>query len=296
VSAGTYSIVASDPASGEVGAAVQSHWFSVGSLVCWAEPGVGAVATQANVEVSYGPLGLRRLRDGLSAASALEALTVADPQAESRQVGLVSAAGDAAAHTGAECMAFAGDVVGEHHACQANVMASEEVWPAMSAAFAAAEGDLADRLLAALDAGEAAGGDLRGRQSAAIVVAPAEGEPWEKSVELRVEDHPDPLAELRRLVDLQRAYELAGAGDQLAAEGDHRAAAEKYVAAYERAPGYVELEFWAGLSLVQVGEHQRGLAHLRATFARGPGWRQLLDRLESSLAPAAAEARRLLDE
>jgi uncharacterized Ntn-hydrolase superfamily protein len=295
LSEGTYSIVARDPATGELGVAVQSHWFSVGSLVCWAEPGVGAVATQANVEVSYGPLGLERMRGGEAAPAALAALTNADPQAASRQVGIVDADGGVAAHTGEECMACAGHLLGEQHCCQANVMATEAVWPAMSEAFAAASGDLPSRLLAALDAGEAAGGDLRGRQSAALLVVPAEGRHWSKTVDLRVEDHPDPLAELRRLVELHGAYALAGEGDQLAAEGDHAAAATRYVAAYEQAPDFVELEFWAGLSLLQIGERERGLNHLRASFERGPGWRVLLERLEPSLAPGAAEAQRLLD-
>jgi uncharacterized Ntn-hydrolase superfamily protein len=295
LSEGTYSIVARDPESGAMGVAVQSHWFSVGALVSWAEAGVGAVATQANVEVAYGPLGLERLRGGESAKAALAALVAADPQASSRQVAIVDASGEVAAHTGAECMPFAGHVLGEGHSCQANVMAGETVWPAMSEAFAASSGDLSYRLLDALDAGEGAGGDLRGRQSAAILVVPGQGERWERTLELRVEDHPDPLAELRRLVELHAAYALADQGDQLAAEGNHARAAERYVDAYRKAPDYVELEFWAGLSLIQVGDRERGLAHLRSTFERGPGWRELLDRLGPSLSPAAAEARRLLD-
>ena len=292
---GTYSIVAFDPGTGATGVAVQSHWFSVGALVTWAETGVGAVATQANVEVAHGPNGLARLRGGASAGAALEALIAADPQAATRQVAIVDAAGTVAAHTGAECMAFAGHVAGEHHCCQANMMASDRVWPAMSEAFAAAPGGLTSRLLDALDAGEAAGGDVRGRQSAAILVAPAQGEPWETIVDLRVEDHPEPLAELRRLVGLHDAYVLAGEGDELSGRGDHAAAAERYVSAYERAPECVELEFWAGLALLGAGERERGLSHLRATIARDRGWRELLDRLEPSTSPVAAEARRLLD-
>jgi uncharacterized Ntn-hydrolase superfamily protein len=291
---GTYSIVAFDPETGATGVAVQSHWFSVGALVTWAEPGVGAVATQANVDVSFGPRALAILRDGATAPDALAALTSDAAHAAARQVAIVDARGQAAAHTGSACMAFAGHAVGPDHACQANLMASERVWGAMSDAFTGAEGSLTRRLLAALDAGEAAGGDVRGRQSAAILVAPTQGEPWERIVDLRVEDHPEPLAELRRLVGLHDAYVLAGEGDWLGGEGDHAAAAAKYVEAYEAAPQCTELEFWAGLSLVQVGETERGLAHVRNAIAQHAGWEELLRRLEPDTAPAAADARAAL--
>jgi uncharacterized Ntn-hydrolase superfamily protein len=192
-------------------------------------------------------------------------------------------------------MAHAGHTVGEHHACQANIMASDTVWGAMSEAFkASADTSLTRRLLAALDAGEAAGGDIRGRQSAAILVAPGTGEPWERIVDLRVEAHPEPLQELRRLVGLHDAYVLAGEGDWLAGEGDHAGAAAKYVAAYEAAPQSAELEFWAGLSLVQIGEAERGLEHVRAAIAKHKGWEELLRRLTPDVAPAAAQARAAL--
>ncbi len=291
---GTYSIVAFDPDTGAMGVAVQSHWFSVGALVSWAQAGVGAVATQANVEVSYGPLGLDSMRLGRSASQTLEELLRADPQAAVRQVAMVDSSGNVAAHTGSACMAFAGHVAGDHHACQANVMAGERVWPAMSDAFTQTAAGLTERLLAALDAGEAAGGDVRGRQSAAILVVPSTGDRWERIVDLRVEDHPEPLIELRRLVGLHDAYVLAGEGDRLSGEGDHLAAATSYVSAYERAPGCVELEFWAGLALVQIGEVDRGLAHIRATIERHAGWGELLERLGPDISPAAATARRLI--
>jgi uncharacterized Ntn-hydrolase superfamily protein len=277
-----------------MGVAVQSHWFGVGSVVSWGEAGVGAVATQSIPELSYGPLGLARLGAGESAEMALRALVAADPQAALRQVAIVDARGGVAAHTGADCLAYAGHSIGDGHSCQANMMAGEGVWPAMSDAFSAASGPLAERLLDALDAGEAAGGDVRGRQSAAILVVPSAGEPWERSVDLRVEDHPEPLIELRRLVGVHNAYVVAGEGDELAGKGEHLAAAEKYLRAYEMAPDYVELEFWAGLALVQVGDRDRGLARLRAAIGRDRGWLELLVRLEPSLSPAAAEARRLL--
>jgi uncharacterized Ntn-hydrolase superfamily protein len=277
-----------------MGVAVQSHWFSVGSLVVWAQAGVGAVATQANVEVSYGPLGLERMRGGDPASRTLEALVRADAQASVRQVAMVDSRGEAAAHTGRDCMAFAGQVVGEHHSCQANLMDGDAVWPAMSEAFTQSVGGLTGRLLAALDAGEAAGGDVRGRQSAAILVVPSAGSPWETIVDLRVEDHPEPLIELRRLAGLHDAYVLAGEGDRLAGEGDHVGAADRYVRAYERAPSCTELEFWAGLALVQIGDSDRGVAHLHSTIEAHPGWRQLLERLGPDASPAAPAARRLL--
>ena len=260
---GTYSIVAFDPQTGAMGVAVQSHWFSVGSLVVWAQAGVGAVATQANVEVSYGPMGLEGMRAGAPASETLQSLVRADAQAAVRQVAMVDSRGETAAHTGGDCMDFAGHVVGEHHSCQANLMDSGAVWPAMSEAFTESAGGLTERLLDALDAGEAAGGDVRGRQSAAILVVPSDGSPWETIADLRVEDHPEPLIELRRLAGLHDAYVLAGEGDRLAGEGDHAAAAAMYVSAFERAPGCVELEFWAGLALVQIGDGDRGVAHLR---------------------------------
>jgi uncharacterized Ntn-hydrolase superfamily protein len=286
---GTYSIVAHDPATGAMGVAVQSHWFSVGSLVTWAEAGVGAVATQANVDVSYGPRALELLRGGATAQQALEALTAVE--ADFRQLGIVDPHGGAAAHTGAECMAFAGHQVGDGVACQANLMAGEAVWPAMASAFTDAEGSLTRRLLAALDAGDGAGGDVRGRQSAAIVVVPAAGKPWDRIVDLRVEDHRDPLGELRRLVGLHDAYVLAGEGDWLVGEGDHAGAAERYVQAYELATDNAELRFWAGLSLVAMGDHDAGLGHVRAVIAENAGWGELLRRLTPDTAPSAAEVR-----
>ncbi|TMC09045.1 MAG: DUF1028 domain-containing protein [Chloroflexi bacterium] len=290
----TYSIVARDRETGALGVAVQSHWFSVGPLVPWAEPGVGAVATQANVEVAYGPRALALLRAGRSAPEALAELLGADEHAAVRQVAVVDAAGRVAVHTGDGCMPFAGHVTGDEFTCQANLMATAGVWPAMAAAFAGAQGPLARRLLAALDAGEAAGGDVRGRQSAAIVVVAAGGEPWRRQVDLRVEDHPEPLAELRRLLLLRDAYDLAGDGDRLTGEGRLAEAADQYVAAHAAAPDSTELAFWAGLSLVARQDAERGLALVRRAVAAHPGWAALLDRLDPEAAPGVEETRRLL--
>jgi uncharacterized Ntn-hydrolase superfamily protein len=283
----TYSIVARDPDTGELGVAVQSHWFSVGSLVTWARAGIGAVATQANVDPGYGPRALDLLEHGVPAPAALEQLLAADPESASRQVAVVDVGGIVAAHTGSACIAGAGHATGPGVSCQANIMASERVWPAMLEAFAGASGSLTGRLLVALDAAEREGGDLRGRQSAAILVVPAEGEPWETVVSLRVEDHPDPLPELRRLVDLQQAYALAGEADELLNAGRHAEAARLYAQASERAPGNHELLFWAGLGAAQAGDLDGGVAHVRGAVELQPNWRELLGRLPAEVAPAA---------
>ena len=283
----TYSILARDPRTGELGVAVQSHWFGVGPIVPWARPGVGAVATQANVRVAHGPDALELMAGGMTAADALARLIAADPGAASRQLAIVDARGGVAAHTGESCMAYAGHVTGAQVSCQANIMASPEVWPRMLEAFTTAAGPLASRLLAALDAAEQAGGDIRGRQSAALLVVPATGEPWQFDVRLHVEDHPEPLAELRRLYELQRAYELAGQGDELTGEGRHDEAAARYEQAFALAPDNHELLFWAGLGAVQTGETERGLELVRRAIALQPGWAQLLPRLSGDAAPAA---------
>ena len=284
----TYSIVARDPKSGELGVAVQSHWFSVGSIVTWARTGVGAVATQANAEAAYGPNALALLADGVPAPEALERLVAADPGGPSRQVAIVDSAGRVGAHTGPTCIACAGHITGEGVSCQANIMVSERVWPAMLEAFgAASDSSLTLRLLDALDAAEREGGDLRGRQSAAILVVPAEGEPWRTTVSLRVEDHPEPLPELRRVVALQDAYRLAGDADELLNAGRQDEAARLYVKASERAPGNHELLFWAGLGTVQAGDLEGGVAKVRAAIDMQPAWRELLLRLPAELAPAA---------
>src|SRR4051794_24298567 len=225
---GTYSIVARDPQTGELGAAVQSHWFSVGAVVNKARAGVGAVCTQSLVEPACAPRLLDRMANGESPGPALAAELAADEGSAYRQVAAISASGELAVHTGESCIGFAGDAQGEQFSCQANMMASDRVWGAMADAFGAATGPLARRMFAALEAGEAAGGDARGRQSAALVVAPAAGEPWQLAVDLRVEDHPEPLAELGRLLDVHDAYALASDGDDLMGEGRHDAAGERF--------------------------------------------------------------------
>jgi uncharacterized Ntn-hydrolase superfamily protein len=283
----TYSIVARDPDTGELGVAVQSHWFSVGSVVTWARPGVGALATQANAEVSYGPRDLDLLAQGVSAPDALARVVAEDPRAASRQVAVVDAQGRVGAHTGSNCIQYAGHATGDGVSCQANIMASESVWPAMLEAFETTAGSLTGRLMSALDAAEHEGGDIRGRQSAAILVVPADGEPWQTVISLRVEDHPEPLPELRRLVALHDAYALAGEADDLLNAGRHEEANALYARANELAPDNHELMVWAGLGAAAGGDLDAGTAKIRSAIALHPAWRELLPRLPADIAPAA---------
>jgi len=292
----TYSIVARDPATGELGVAVQSHWFSVGPIVPWAEPGVGAVATQANVLPSYGPGALGLMRFGASAGEALERLVAEDSGSAGRQVAVVDAAGRVAVHTGSSAIPFAGHSTADEVSCQANMMASETVWPAMLDTYRQTSGSLTHRLLAALDAAEREGGDVRGRQSAAILVVPANGEAWQNVVSLRVEDHPEPLVELRRLVDLHEAYALASEADDCINEGRHDDAARLFERARALAPDNHELLFWAGLGAAHAGDVERGVQDVRAAIELQPGWRELLERVPPEVAPSAqAVLERLTD-
>jgi uncharacterized Ntn-hydrolase superfamily protein len=278
----TYSIVARDPQTGQLGVAVQSHYFSVGPIVPWAEAGVGAVATQSLAKVDYGPDGLALMRTGLTAKQALAALLENDERREVRQVTMIDARGNVATHTGAKCIAAAGHLAGENYSVQANLMLSDTVWPAMKQAFEEAQGDLADRLLATLEAAQAAGGDIRGQQSAAILVVSGEkhDKPWKgKLFELRVEDHPRPVAELKRLVRLQRAYRLTDEGDEFVAAQKFDEAMTAYAKAAELAPDIVELKFWQAVTLFKVGKEDEALAIFRAVFAQEPIWADVVPRV-----------------
>jgi uncharacterized Ntn-hydrolase superfamily protein len=293
---GTYSIVARDPATGELGAAVHSHWFAVGAIVPWVRAGVGAVCTQSVAEPAYGPRILDLLARGSGARAALDQLLAEDESARFRQVGAVDARGGVGVRTGEGAIAFAGHETGAGFSAQANMMAHATVWGAMARAYDAAAGPLARRLQAALHAAEGQGGDVRGRQSAALLVAPAHGEPWQARVDLRVEDHADPLVELRRLLDLQRAYELAGDADELMGEGRAEEAAGRYMRASELAPDSDELLFWAGLAIAQNGDVRAGADAVRRAAAIHPGWLTLLERLSPDFAPAGEAVRRALEE
>jgi len=278
----TYSIVARDPNTGEMGVAVQSHYFSVGPVVPWAEAGVGAVATQSLVLVDYGPLGLNLMRGGMTAKQALDSLLAADPHHDGRQVAMIDAHGNVAAYTGPNCIPDAGDVQGTQFSCQANLMSNATIWPSMKAAFESAKGDLAERLMQALEAAEKAGGDIRGRQSAAIVVVKAQGsgKPWnDYVVNLRVEDHPKPLEELRRLLRLRRAYNLEDQGDAFTSEKKNAEAATAYAAAMKLAPDVVELQFWAAVTMYTNGQESAGLKLFHEVFAREARWVDLVPRL-----------------
>jgi uncharacterized Ntn-hydrolase superfamily protein len=281
----TYSIVARDPDSGDMGVAVQSHWFSVGSVVTWGEAGVGVVATQAFADPTYGPLGLDLMRGGKTATDALAALLAVDEQPERRQVAMLDVAGNVATYTGERCIVAAGHETGENHSVQANMMLRDAVWPAMSRAFSSAGGDLAARMLTALDAAEDEAGDIRGRQSAAMLIVGGErasGPVAGRVLELRVEDHPEPLAELRRLVEVKRAYERMNAGDAELARDEFAAAAEHYEAAQEAVPDNVEFTFWRAVMLANFGRIDEARTFLERTNDAPGDWTELLRRLPAA--------------
>ncbi len=284
----TYSIVAYDAETGQLGVAVQSHWFSVGPIVPFVEPGVGAVATQSFVDSRYGPLGLELMRTGRTAEEALAALVSTDTGEAVRQVAMVDASGRVAAHTGSLAVQAAGHHVGDGYSVQANMMESETVWPAMARAFETTEGDLADRMLAALEAAQAEGGDIRGKQSAALIVAKAEGTglAWQDRLfDLRIDDHPEPIAELRRLVRMQRAYNAMNAGDAFVTAGDMAAALEQYDMAMSLLPDDAtngEAPFWVGITLVGNGDVNDAIPFLKRAQAQDERWAELVTRLPSS--------------
>jgi uncharacterized Ntn-hydrolase superfamily protein len=276
----TYSIVAC--AAGEIGVAVQSHWFAVGSVVPWAEAGVGAVATQSFANPEFGPRGLELLRQGCSPAEVVGVLIAADEGRELRQLAVIDAAGRAAAYTGSRCVPEAGHRCGDGFSVQANLMASAAVWPAMGEAFETSSGPLAERLLAALEAAEACGGDLRGGQSAAlrVVRARAGGRPTEdRLVDLRIDDHPQPLAELGRLLRLHRAYEHMNRGDQAVEQADAPRALEEYGRAEALCPENREMRFWHAVSLAALGRTAEARERFRALFAEEERWGELAARL-----------------
>lgn len=285
----TYSIVARDSATGRLGVAVQSHWFSVGSVVPWARAGVGAVATQSFVEASYGPLGLRLLEAGRSPERALAGLLEADPSPGVRQVGMVDARGRVAVHTGERAIRHACQRTGDGFTVQANLMHRPGVCDAMHEAFRSGTGDLADRLLAALHAAEGVGGDIRGKQSAALLVVAAEasGRPWSDRIfDLRVEDDREPLAELERLVRVARAYRHMNAGDEAVTAGDVDRAAREYRAAEELLPDRAEPPFWHAVNLVNAGRVEESLPLFAEAFEKRAALRELVGRLpEAGLLP-----------
>jgi len=273
----TYSIVARDPATGELGGAVQTRWFAAGAGVLWVAPGVGAVATQSFTEIAHGPNGLALLHAGRTPAEAMATLLAADSGRETRQLGIVAADGTAAAFTGARCVDAAGHQTAADVSCQANMMERSTVWRAMVSAFSSAPGDLAARLLAALRAAEAEGGDVRGRQSAALVVAPGpaatdgtRASAWERRYDVRVDDAADPLAELDRLLRIARAYEAFEAATSLAEAGSVGAAVDGFIAARSLAPEDDQIALWHAACLAAAGRVAEARATLREAVAAEP--------------------------
>ncbi|HEY1419449.1 MAG TPA: DUF1028 domain-containing protein [Candidatus Dormibacteraeota bacterium] len=290
----TYSIVARDQQTGEFGIAVQSHYFQVGPVVPWARSGVGAVATQSQVNVSFGPLGVDLMQAGYSAEQTLKALLAGDPGAENRQVAIVDAAGGVAAHTGAKCIPAAGHRIGDGFSCQANLMEKDTVWDAMAAAYTSTRAPLAERMMAALEAAEAEGGDIRGKQSAAMLVVSGKssGRSWEdRVIDLRVEDAAEPLPELRRLLRIKRAYMTEADADRLGEAGDKEAAERKRAEGLRLAPEMVELKFWAGLGMAEGGDLDGGCALMMEAVHKDQRWLETLNRLVVVDRLSAATAR-----
>lgn len=278
----TYSIVAFDKDTGELGVAVQSHWFSVGSIVPWAKSGVGAVATQSIARVEYGPFGLELMEKGLTASEALAKLVAEDPGASVRQVGMVDVNGNVASHTGDKCIAEAGFRTGEYYTVQANIMEKSTVWDAMAEAYENTAGDLADRMMAAMEAAQNEGGDLRGKQSASILIVKGTptGEPWNDiKMELRIEDHPEPIQELKRLIKVHRAYEHANKGDHYLELGEMDNALREYEKSAEYYPENPELPFWTAVTLVTAGETDKALIIFQDVFQQNPNLKKLIPRL-----------------
>ena len=278
----TYSIVARDEETGELGVAVQSHFFQVGPVVPWAIAGVGAIATQSNVNVSFGPVGLEYLRAGYDAKQTLKALLAGDSEPDGRQVAVVDAAGNVAVHTGRLCIPAAGHRMGEGFSCQANLMEKDTVWDAMHEAYLATQAPLAERLMAALEAAEREGGDIRGRQSAAMLVVTGKptGRSWEdRIIDLRVEDAPDPNAELSRLLRTRRAYTSLGGWERLLDSGDAEGAREALDNALATAPDMVEIAFWGGLGLAQSGKLDEGCELMMRAVRKDRRWIETVRRL-----------------
>jgi uncharacterized Ntn-hydrolase superfamily protein len=284
----TYSIVAYDPESRRWGVAVQTHYFGVGASVPWAEPSVGAVATQSLTEPSYGPQGLALMREGKTAEEALRALVSADARPEVRQVAMVDSAGRPAAHTGERCIPMAGHHLGPTFVTQANLMRRPTVWDAMAEAFVGGQGDLAERMLQALEAAESEGGDIRGRQSAALIVVGTEAaKPWERVFDLRVDDHRQPLLELRRLMTAARVYEaLDRATDVLEIRPVTDDARRAAAADFERVrdglaslPGNVEPIVWYAVELANAGRLEEALPLFAEVYRGEPVWREVVPRL-----------------
>jgi len=280
--AGTYSIVAYDKEAEQIGVAVQSHWFAVGALVAWAEAGVGAVATQSFIEPSYGPSGLKLMKDGKSAPEALATLLEKDEMKNVRQVALIDAKGKVDSFTGNFCVDDAGHIIGHHFSVQANMMDNTNVVPMMKKTYVESSGDLAGRLLMTLDAAEKAGGDIRGRQAAAMIVVKSEktvNYTSDRVFDLRVDDHPRPLDELRRLVNVGRAYQHMNRGDDVFTQGNFSEAVIEYKRATDMLPGLIEAKFWQAVALAAGDNIEEARPIFFKVFSQEPKWRKMFTRL-----------------
>ncbi len=278
----TFSIVARDPQTGEMGVAVQSHWFSVGTIVTWAEAGVGAIATQSFVNASFGPRGLEMLKKGMTAQQAVDSLLASDEGREFRQLAIIDSKGNVASFTGKKCVQPAGNIVGDNFSCQANLMINDKVWPAMSEAFKKSTGPLAERMMAALEAGQKAGGDIRGKQSAAMLVVRGKstGKVWEdRLIDLRVDDSPEPIKELKRLLKVHRAYDHMNAGDLAVEKNDMKQALYEYSTAEKMFPDNAEMKYWHAVALANNGKVDESLPIFREVFNMDENWRDLTPRL-----------------
>ena len=280
----TFSIVARDPETGEMGVAVQSHWFSVGSIVAWGEAGVGVVATQSFVNASFGQRGLDMLKTGMTAQEVVDSLISSDPGGDFRQLAIVDSKGNSASFTGAKCIAEAGNIVGYNYSVQANMMLHNTVWGEMSKTFENTKGRLAERLVATLEAAQNAGGDIRGKQSACLLVVKgtATGNIWEdRLIDLRVEDNPDPIAEIRRLLNVYRAYEHMNNGDLAVEKNDMNLAMDEYNAAMKMFPDNLEMKYWTAITLANTGEVEKAFPMLKEIFMQDKNWKELTRRLPS---------------
>ena len=296
----TYSIVAYDEKTGEFGVAVQSHWFSVGFLVPWAKAGVGAVATQSFVKVEYGPDGLALMEDGKSAKEALDQLISEDEGQAVRQVAMIDSKGGVAAHTGKNCIFAAGHTIGKNYSVQANLMEKETVWSAMSNAFENSKGDLAERMMASLEAAEKEGGDIRGKQSAAMLIVTGDptGFPWKDIVmDIRVDDSPHPLKELKRLIRIHKAYQHANKGDYYLEVNEVDKALLEYDRASDLYPENPELPYWSAVTLVGLGDIDKALPIFSKVFKKEPRLRMMTPRIvDAGLLPKDQNILKLIME
>jgi uncharacterized Ntn-hydrolase superfamily protein len=278
----TYSIVARDPETGEMGVAVQSHWFSVGSIVSWGEAGVGVVATQSFVNPAFGPDGLELLKSGMTADQVVDKLIAEDEGRDVRQLAIIDVNGNVKSYTGKNCIPGAGNIVGENYSVQANLMLNDKVPGAMSKAFEESTGPLAERMMAALFAAEEAGGDIRGKQSAAILVVKGRstGQVWaDRLIDLRVEDDPYPLDKLDRLLKIHRAYGHMNAGDLAVEHGDMELAMKEYSAAEKMFPDNEEMKYWHAVTLATNGDVEGSLPLFKDVFKKNQNWKILTPRL-----------------